>query len=125
MAAEMFRTTGDKAYEAYLLGAGRDVVTRAPSFFTWDNMLAVGQFSYLKAAGADRGLQAQVRKAFLGYADQIVSRVREDGLQCALLPNEYTWASTKNALTKGDILLMANQIAPKQAYVEGALSQIH
>ena len=39
--------------------------------------------------------------------------------------NEYTWASTKNALTKGDILLMAYQIEPKQEYLEGALAQIH
>ena len=32
------------------------------------------------------------------------------------------WSATPR---RGDILLLANQLAPKQAYVEGALSQIH
>ena len=68
LAAELFRTTGDKKYEKYLQSVA-DRFTQKPSFFTWDN--------------------------------------------------------TKNALTQGDILLMANQIQPNAAYVEGALSQIH
>ena len=125
LAAELYRTTGDAQYEQYLLGKGRACVTSVPSFFTWDNTLALGQFAYLKANKADTQLQASVRQAFLDYADAIVARIHEDGMQCALLPGEYTWASTKNALTKGDILLMANQIKPDEAYVEGALAQVH
>lgn len=52
-------------------------------------------------------------------------KYKTDGFNCSLKENEYTWASTKNALTKGDILLMAYQIKPKQEYLEGALAQIH
>lgn len=124
LAAELFRTTGEKKYEKYL-GSVANRFTQKPGFFTWDNTLALGQFAYLKAKGADAALQAKVRAAFLGYADDITKKIESDGFGCALAKDEYTWASTKNALTQGDILLMANQIQPNEAYVEGALSQIH
>ena len=124
MAAEMFRTTGDKKYERYLQ-ANKAELTKAPGFFTWDNTLALAQFAYAMAKGADAGLQAEVKKAYMDYADMILAKIAKDGFGCALSKDEYTWASTKNALTQGDMLLMAYQIEPKQAYIEGALSQIH
>ena len=124
LAAELFRTTGDKKYEKYLQSVA-DRFTQKPSFFTWDNTLALGQFAYLKAQNANPALQAKVKAAFLGYADDITRKIESDGFGCALAKDEYTWASTKNALTQGDILLMANQIQPNAAYVEGALSQLH
>lgn len=124
MAAEMFRTTGDKKYERYLK-ANKAELTKAPGFFTWDNTLALAQFAYAMSKGADAGLQAEVKKAYMDYADMILAKIAQDGFGCALSKDEYTWASTKNALTQGDMLLMAYQIEPKQAYIEGALSQIH
>ena len=124
LAAEMFRTTGDKKYEAYLKKVS-DRFAQKPGFYTWDNCLALGQYAYLSAAGADPLLTGQVRRAFLGYADELLAKTEKDPFGCALSAEEYTWASTKNALTEGSLLLMANRIAPKPAYVEGALSQLH
>lgn len=124
MAAEMFRTTGDKKYEKYLRENKAELV-KAPGFFTWDNTLALAQFAYSMAKNADAGLQSEVKKAYLAYADFIVGKIAKDGFGCSLSKDEYTWASTKNAMTQGDMLLMAYQIEPKQAYVEGALAQIH
>lgn len=125
LAAELFRTTGDKKYESYLQQQGQKRLLEKPGFFTWDNTLALGQFAYLQTKNADAGLQAGVRKAFLGYADDICRKIASDGFACALAPEEYTWASTKNALTQGDILLMAYQVQPKQEYLDGALDQLH
>lgn len=124
MAAEMFRTTGDKKYEDYLK-ANQAELLKAPGFFTWDNTLALAQFAYAMAKNADAGFQAQVKKVYLDYADMIVGKIKTDGFGCALSKEEYTWASTKNALTQGDMLLMAYQLQPKAEYEEGALSQIH
>ena len=124
MAAEMFRTTGDKKYEEYLK-ANKAEFTKAPGFFTWDNTLALAQFAYAMSKNADAGLQTEVKKVYLDYADMIAGKIAKDGFGCALSKEEYTWASTKNAMTQGDMLLMAYQLEPKQAYVEGALSQIH
>lgn len=124
MAAEMFRTTGDKKYEDYLK-ANQAELLKAPGFFTWDNTLALAQFAYAMAKNADAVFQAQVKKVYLDYADMIVGKIKTDGFGCALSKEEYTWASTKNALTQGDMLLMAYQLQPKAEYEEGALSQIH
>ncbi len=124
MAAEMMRTTGDKRYEDYLKAHKVDFL-QAPGFFTWDNTLALAQFAYGMAKGADQNFQADVKKVYLAHADKIVSKIKNDGFGCALAQEEYTWASTKNALTQGDMLLMAYQLQPKAEYEEGALSQIH
>ena len=123
LAAELFKTTGDKTYENYL--KKQSVMTEKPGFFTWDNTLGLAQYTYATAKNADSSFQNKVKNAYLGYADDLVKKIADDGYNCALAQNEYTWASTKNALTMGDMLLMANQISPKNEYVEGALDQIH
>ena len=123
LAAELFKTTGDKKFENYL--KSQSVMTEKPSFFWWQDTLALAQYTYAMTQGADSAFQNQVKNAFLSYADDIVNKIQSDGYNCALLKDEYTWASTKNTLTMGDILLMANQISPKAEYVEGALDQIH
>jgi len=124
LAAELFRTTGDKAYEKYLQNK-QAVFTKKPGFFTWDNTLSLAQFAYLTNNAADKSLQGKVKTAFLAYADDIVKKIEKDGFASSLSAGEYTWASTKNALSQGDHLLMANQIAPNKKYVEGALDQLH
>lgn len=123
LAAELFKTTGDKTYEDYL--KEESLMTSKPGFFSWDDTLALAQYTYATTKNADMNFQARVQNAFLRYADEIAAQIAADGYHCALTKNEYTWASTKNTLTKGDILLMANQISPKTEYVEGALDQIH
>lgn len=125
LAAELFKTTGDKTYENYLQKKQSALLTQKPGFFTWDNTLALGQYAYSTSQNADAVLQGKTRQAFLSYADEICQKIARDGFHCALAKEEYTWASTKNALTMGDILLMANEISPRKEYVEGALDQIH
>lgn len=125
LAAELFKTTGDEVYEDYLKGKAKALMVRKPGFFTWNDTLALAQFAYLTSRGADEELQAKTRTAFLGYADDICAKIAKDGFACSLAPNEYTWASTKNALSQGDHLLMAYRLQPKAEYVEGALDQIH
>ena len=103
LAAELFKTTGDEVYEDYLKGKAKALMVRKPGFFTWNDTLALAQFAYLTSRGADEELQAKTRTAFLGYADDICAKIAKDGFACALAPNEYTWASTKNALSQGEI----------------------
>ena len=123
LAAELFKTTGDKVYEDYL--KSQNIMTEKPSFFTWDDTTGLAQYTYATTSNADSSFQSQVKNAFISYADDLVNKIANDGYNCVLSKDEYTWASTKNAVTMGDMLLMANQISPKAAYVEGALDQIH
>lgn len=125
LAAELFRTTGDRQYENYLMKQQKNTILQKPSFFTWDNTLVLAQFSYGMAANADKDFQSKVRQKLVDYADEIAATIANDGYECSLKENEYTWASTKNAVTKGDILLMAHEFNPKQEYIDGALDQIH
>jgi endoglucanase len=124
-AAEMFKTTGNKKYENYLKSSQAEVMKTKPSFFTWDNMLAFAQYSYVTSENTDDAFKSDVQAAFLSYADDIVKNISNDGFRCSLDESEYTWASTKNNLIKADILLMAYEILPNEDYVEGALDQIH
>lgn len=125
LAAELFRTTGDKKYENYLMKQQKNTILQKPSFFTWDNTLALAQFSYGMAANANHDFQLQVRQKLVDYANDIANTIKNDGYGCSLKAHEYTWASTKNAVTKGDILLMAYQFEAKPEYIDGALDQIH
>ena len=125
LAAELFKTTGDKQFENYLKDQQSGNLTQRPRFFSWDNTLALAQYAYITSQNADSNLKERTRRAFLEYADEICRKIEQDGFDCALSREEYTWASTKNTVTMGDILLMANQISPKKEYVEGALAQLH
>ena len=125
IAAELFKTTGDKYYENYLKKNFSNQLTAEPDMFGWLNTFAFGQWAYITSKNADDSLRDKAKEAFLGYADKTVKQIAQDGYNCSLKINEYTWASTKNAVTKADMLLMANQLNPKQDYVNGALDQIH
>lgn len=74
LAAELFKTTGDKKYENYLQLNHAALMTKKPSFFSWDNMQAMAQYSYATAKGADKNFQSEVKAAFISYADDIVKK---------------------------------------------------
>ncbi|SHI77931.1 glycoside hydrolase family 9 protein [Propionispora hippei] len=125
IAAELFKTTGDKTYEAYLKATPAAILTVVPDAFSWMNTLALGQWAYITNPKADQALQAKTRKAFLQYADNTVKQIAADGYGCSLRNDEYTWASNRIAAAKGNMLLLAYQLQPRPEYVQGALEQIH
>lgn len=125
IAAELFKTTGDKAYESYLQKNLSSVLTIVPDAFSWMNTLALGQWAYITNQKADKVLQSETRKAFLQYADATVKQITADGYGCSLREDEYTWASNRIAAAKGNMLLLAYRLQPRQEYLYGALDQIH
>lgn len=125
LAAELFRTTGDKKYEDYLMTRVRDTMTATTVLYGWGHTQALAQYAYLKSENADPEFRQQVLNAFLTAADEIVQTVKNDGVRSALHEWEYYWASTKVDVTKGDLLLLANEFAPHPEYVECAIDQVH
>lgn len=125
LAAELFKTTGDAKYEQYLKKQMMEKFTSVPDFFGWMNTLALGQWAYITNNKADETIKAKVKKAFLDYADATVKVIAADGYKCSLKATEYTWASSKNAATKANMLVLAYQLQPKEEYRNGALDQIH
>ena len=125
LSAELFKTTGDKEYEQYLKDNFSDVIIIKPKAFSWSNSLALGQWAYLTNPNSDNTLKEKVKQAFLAYADNTVNQIASDGYNCALSKNEYTWASNKVAMSKAYMLVLAYQLDPKSAYLQGALDQVH
>jgi endoglucanase len=124
-AAELLKTTGDTRYADYLEVRFADLFdaeVRAP---VWDDTLSLGQWAYLTADAADDARADRLESAFVDYADDLVADIEADGYRCALDTEDYHWASTKLALSKGGTLLLANALDPDDRYVAGALDQLH
>lgn len=124
-AAELFKTTGDQAYEQYLIDHLQPYMEEDPDIPGWTNGLSLGHFAYATTEGAQEEHQTLVRETFLNYANEIVAQIEAEGYHTSLLTEEYTWASSKNAIAKGSILLLANELEENEAYVQGALEQVH
>lgn len=124
LAAELFKNTRNPKYQQYLMDK-KDIMCSKSTFFVWNDAKALAQFTYIMDGAADKEYKAKVKNGFMEYADEVLQDINKDGFNCSLLKNEYVWGSSKNALLKGAVLIMANQIEPKPEYVEGALSQIH
>lgn len=125
LAAELFKTTGEKQYENYLKKNFADVITIKPKAFSWTNSLALGQWAYVTNPNANSAIKNKVKQAFLAYADNTLKQIASDGYGCALTNNEYTWASNKVTLAKANMLVLAYQLDPKPEYLNGALDQVH
>jgi endoglucanase len=124
-AAELLKTTGDPRYAAYIGEKLSNPLTRDPIIIGWGSSLSLGQFAYATAEAADPALKEAVKQKLVKAADDIVGRIGRDGYRYSLTSNEYSWASAKNGMAKAQLLLLANELEPKEAYVHGALDQLH
>jgi endoglucanase len=124
-AAELLKTTGEEGFDAYLQEHLRGTLVANPTFVTWYDTSALAQWAYLTSEQADPEVQAHVREVFVAYAGDIVAQIEQDGYRVALTADEYTWASAKNAVAKGSFLILAHELVPDDAYLRGALDQLH
>ncbi|WP_436910878.1 glycoside hydrolase family 9 protein [Halosimplex marinum] len=124
-AAELLKTTGDTRYADHLEVRFADLFDAAVRAPVWDDTLSLGQWAYLTADAADDARADRLEAAFVDYADRLVADIEADGYRCALDTEGYHWASTKLALSKGGMLLLADAIEPDDRYVAGALDQLH
>jgi endoglucanase len=124
-AAELLKTTGDPRYAAYIDKKLSHLLTRDPIIIGWASTLTLGQFAYATAEAADPAVREAVKQKLVKAADDIVGRIGRDGYRYSLSSNEYSWASAKNGMAKAQLLLLANELEPKEAYLHGALDQIH
>lgn len=124
-AAELLKTTGDTRYADYLEVRFVDLFDAAPRPAVWDDTLSLGQWAYLTADAADDARADRLESAFVDSADDLVAEIEADGYRDALDAEDYHWASTKLALSKGGMLLLADAIDPDERYVAGALDQLH
>lgn len=123
--AELFRTTSDKEYHDILLSQYKNELVTFPECITWEYSLPLGQWAYFLSSYADQKLKTEIVKQYQLFADKALERIQIDGYSNVLDSADYTWASAKKAVAQGNILLLANYMAPDKRYVEAALEQLH
>jgi endoglucanase len=128
-AAELWRTTGDKSFNEY-------VVSHYPDFRStldtaaaegWKDVAAMGLWTYALGArkGSDSVVIADIRKRTLQAARAVVENTNKNGYRVSLDAKDYVWGSNGVAATYGVTLLIANALTPDPSFVETALDNLH
>ena len=123
--AELYKTTGEAAYDTVIRRGYADLVGNTPGIVGWGNAQLLGQWAVATAAKRQSAGRDEAARAIVAAADGITERIQSDGYRIALAANEYTWGSNKNALAYGELLMFANGLKPNEAYANGALDQLH
>jgi endoglucanase len=128
--AELFRTTGMETYNAYFTAhyAAWSPPLRGDAPQGWPAVQNMAMFAYAMSGGvaaADAKALGAIRRAAVDAADDIVARASRNGYRVPLKDKDYHWGSNAVAANYAVMLLMANRISPKSAYVNCAQDTLH
>jgi endoglucanase len=123
-AAELFKTTGNRAYADYV----RTYLDQhAPSIkpLGWENPETYGLLAAAFSDSAPDGLRSQTIRLLARWADSVVTTATSTADPWTTSISAFHWASNKTTLDNAVLLLIANSIAPNPRYVDAALDQLH
>jgi len=128
-AAELWRTTGEAAYNDYFVKHYPDfrLSLDKPAAEGWREVAAMGLWSYALGVrkGSDSDVVADIRKRTTRAAQAIVEQTKKNPYRVSLLAKDYVWGSNGIAANYGMELLVANSMAPDPSYVECAMDNLH
>jgi endoglucanase len=152
-AAELWRTTGEPAYETAFLTAfptalparhhGEPAGAADPSGMaidapSWGNLRPMACWSYVMAdhAGSPDGAEVKqrIREATIAQADKLVARSQANGYGNTMELHDYIWGSNSVAANQSLLLLLADRISSHDAhassnvkgqYAETAWNNLH
>ena len=127
-AAELFRTTGEKAYGDYFLAnyAAFLPMLDSPPAESWSQVAPMGLWTYALAHGrTDKAAVDAIRQRTIAAAQAVVTRTRAAGYINSMKTSDYVWGSNGVAAGYGMYLLIANQFAPNRDYVDTARDNLH
>ncbi|MEX2460576.1 MAG: glycoside hydrolase family 9 protein [Paenibacillaceae bacterium] len=124
-AAELLKTTGEPRFDSYIQAELADQLAKKPVAISWSNAIMLGDWAYYTSEQADAQKKEAVKTAVIGYADDLLKLTYTDGYRTALQADDYIWASVKEDISRGQVLLFANEMNPKPEYVNAALDQLH
>ncbi|RYG24827.1 glycosyl hydrolase family 5 [bacterium] len=125
--AELFRTTGEKAYHDAFLAAAPKFHLKGDAAQGWPSVGNMGLYTYVLAnrKNADTPTVTRIKSEARQAADEIVKRVGENGYRNPLLPRDYVWGSNAVVGNYGMMLLLAHKIQPNPTYRNTALDSLH
>jgi endoglucanase len=128
-AAELWRTTGDAAYNDFFLKNYSEFLPKldSPPAEDWREVAPMGLWTYALAnrKGADAAAVAAIRNSSITVAKRIAQRTQADPYRVSLTTKDYVWGSNGVAATYGVQLLVANAFSPDAAFVNAATDNLH
>ena len=100
-AAELFRSTGDKAYASYFLdhyaAFRKPTVTEEAEPPSWANVGSLALWTYAMGKGGDPVAVNAIRHDLIGAADEIAKRQESNGYRISLTNRDYIWGLERGA----------------------------
>lgn len=118
----LYKATKETQYHEAAKGAYRNIKLG----LGWADVGTYGAYDYLRLGIEERDepLYDKVRSDFLRLADTVVTKSMTDGYFISV-GNTYPWGSNMIVANNAMLLQMANDIAPKAAYLTVAAHHIH
>lgn len=124
-AAELYKTTGDDTYKKALSEYVSDSANLTG--LGWASVGAYGSYAVLtndKLLTDSTNLTKDVRNAMVAAADEAVAISKENGYMVNR-ERSYEWGSNMGIANTGMLLLMVNDISPKEEYVTYAKQHLN
>jgi endoglucanase len=126
--AELWHTTGEAEFNKYFTANYSKFIDKmqSPPPENWAEMSPFAAWGYLLSGRkGDAKATAEVRKAIVDGANEIVKRTRSNAYRTSMIAKDYVWGSNSVAAQYSMQLLITNRIAPNPAYVEVAVDNLH
>ncbi len=125
-AAELFRTTGEKEFNEYVVGRVRPnlggLTLAAPS---WANVRSLGIWTYASVASVDKEIRLAIEAATQMAASLLIDRSRVNGYGNTLAANDFGWGSNSTAANRSLLLLIAYRFGSGEDALDAALGNLH
>jgi endoglucanase len=124
-AAEMWQTTGDKAYLTDFESQATTARNLIDTNWDWSNVNNLGMFTYLlsERKGKNAELENKIRTALIENADALVKTSDAHGYGRPL-GTRYYWGCNGTVARQCMNLMVAHQLSPNQDYVETSLAAL-
>ena len=123
--AELFRTTGEKAYADAFADLAPNFHLSGGSAQGWGSVGNLGLFSYALAKGASPAMVARICQEATDAGEAIVDRVRANGYRNPLGSDEYYWGSNSVVANYGVMLLLADKLHANAGFRNAAQDCLH
>jgi endoglucanase len=126
-AAELWRTTGETAYERYFTRHyGEYLPTlQSPAGEGWRDMAPMGLWAYAFDQRGDSRVAGEIRRRLLQAAREVAARTRRSAYRVSMTAKDYVWGSNGVAANYGMQLLIAYRIKTEPAFAEAAADDLH
>jgi endoglucanase len=91
----------------------------------WADTSGLALVTHALTSSANPDARGRAVQLILNQAKKRAANAQGHPYGVALQLDEYTWASAKNVLAIGQLLLLANKLAPDSSFVAAAMNQLH